>query len=83
MEKNIIFTSANNSQLGIPLSVSDAGEYKVLLRYFANDQGGLLDLDLSGKSQTLETKSHLNRFVWTDLGTLRLSEGTQNTVYRE
>jgi hypothetical protein len=75
--KNIIFTSAKNSQLAIPLSVSDPGEYKVLLRYFANDKGGLLDLDLNGESRTLETKSHLNKFVWTDLGTLRLSEGTQ------
>jgi hypothetical protein len=75
--KNIVFTSANNSQLAIPLSISDAGEYKVLLRYFANDKGGLLDLDLGGKPLTLKTKSHVNRFVWTDLGTLRLSEGTQ------
>jgi hypothetical protein len=75
--KNIIFTSASNSQLGIPLSVSDPGEYRVLLRYFANDKGGLLDLDLNEKSLTLDTRSHLNRFMWTDLGTLRLSEGTQ------
>jgi hypothetical protein len=75
--KNIIFTSANNSQLAIPLSVSDAGEYKVLSRYFANEKGGLLDFNINGKSLTLETKSHLDRFVWTDLGTLRLSEGTQ------
>jgi hypothetical protein len=55
----------------------NTGEYKVLLRYFANDKGGLLDLDLNEKSLTLETRSHLNRFVWTDLGTLSLSEGTQ------
>jgi hypothetical protein len=75
--KNIIFTSANNSHLEIPLSVSDAGEYKVLLRYFANDKGGLVDLNLNGKSLPLETRSHLNRFIWTDLGTLSLSEGTQ------
>jgi hypothetical protein len=75
--KNIIFTSAKNSQLAIPLSVSDPGEYKVLLRYFANDKAGLLHLDLNGESRRLETKSHLNRFVWTDLGTLELSGGTQ------
>jgi hypothetical protein len=74
--KNIIFTSAGNSQLGIPLSISNPGEYKILLRYFANDKGGLIDLDLNGKSLTLETKSHVNRFVWTDLGTLGLSEGS-------
>jgi hypothetical protein len=77
--KNIVFTSANTNttQLAIPLSVSGPGEYKVLLRYFANDKGGLLNLDLNGQPLTLETKSHLNRFVWTDLGTLRLSQGTQ------
>jgi hypothetical protein len=75
--KNIVFTSANNSQLVIPLSASDAGEYKILLRYFANDEGGLLDFNLGGKSLRLETKSHVNRFVWTDLGTVSMSEGTQ------
>jgi uncharacterized membrane protein len=75
--KNIIFTSANNSQLAIPLSVSDAGEYKVLLRYFANERGGLLDLDLAGNPKTLNTTSNVNRFIWTDLGTVGLSKGTQ------
>jgi hypothetical protein len=78
--KNIIFTSADNSQLSIPLSISNPGEYKVMLRYFANDKGGLLDLDLNGKSLTLGTNSHLNRFVWTDLGTLRLQEGGAQTL---
>ena len=75
--KNIVFTSANNSHLVIPISILDAGEYKVLSRYFANEKGGLLDFDMGGKSLRLDTKSHLNRFVWTDLGTLGLSEGTQ------
>jgi hypothetical protein len=74
--KNIIFTSASNSTLEIPLSISDPGEYKVLLRYFANDGGGLLDLGLNGSSQTFPTKSHLNRFIWSDMETIRLSEGT-------
>jgi hypothetical protein len=75
--KNIVFTYANNSQLAIPLSVSDAGEYKVLLRYFANERGGLLDLDQAGKSKTLNTTSNVNKFIWTDLGTVELSKGTQ------
>ncbi len=74
--KNIIFTSASNSTLGIPLSISEPGEYKVLLRYLANDGGGLLDLGLNGSSQTFATKSHLNRFIWSDMETIRLSEGT-------
>lgn len=75
-EKNIIFTVATNSTHEIPLSISDPGEYKVLLRYFANDAGGLLDLGLNGNSQTLATKSHLNRFIWSEMETIRLSEGT-------
>jgi hypothetical protein len=75
--KNIIFTYANNSQIAIPISVSDGGEYKVLLRYFANERGGLLDLDLAGKNKTLETTSDAGRFIWTDLGTIGLSKGTQ------
>jgi hypothetical protein len=76
--KNIVFTSANNSHLEIPVSVSETGEYKVLSRYFANDKGGLIDFEMGGEFLTLETESHVNRFVWTDLGTLRLSEeGTQ------
>jgi hypothetical protein len=78
--KNIVFTSANNSILAIPISLSEAGkEYKVLLRYFANEKGGLLDFNLGGKSIELETKSNVNRFVWADLGTLASSneQGTQ------
>lgn len=75
-EKNIIFTLASNSTLEIPLSISDPGEYKVLLRYFANDGGALLDLGLDGNSQTFQTKSHLNRFIWSDMETITLSEGT-------
>jgi hypothetical protein len=79
--KNIVFTSANNSKLTIPISVSDGGggEYKVLVRYFSNEKGGLLDFNLGGKSLELDTKSHVNRFVWADLGTLASSneQGTQ------
>src|SRR5919106_1696151 len=79
--KNIVFTSANNSKLAIPISLSEAGgrEYKVLLRYFANEKGGLLDFNLGGKSLELETKSHVNRFIWADLGTVGSSseQGTQ------
>jgi hypothetical protein len=74
--KNIIFTSASNSTLEIPLSISDPGEYKVLLRYFANEGGGMLDLGLNGNSQFFATKSHVNRFIWSDMETIRLSEGT-------
>src|ERR671915_314604 len=62
-------------------SVSDGGggEYKVLVRYFSNEKGGLLDFNLGGKSLELDTKSHVNRFVWADLGTLASSneQGTQ------
>ena len=84
--KNIVFTSANDSKLAIPISLSEAGgggggggEYKVLVRYFANEKGGLLDFNLAGKSLQLETKSHVNRFVWADLGTVGSSseQGTQ------
>jgi hypothetical protein len=76
--KNVVFTSANNSKLAIPISVSvggeGEGEYKVLVRYFANEKGGLLDFNLGGKSLELETKSHENRFVWADLGTVASSD---------
>ena len=72
--KNVVFTSANNSKLAIPISLSEAGtEYKVLLRYLANEKGGLVDFNLGGKSLELETKSDVNRFVWADLGTLAAS----------
>ena len=75
-KKNIVFTSGSNSTLEIPLSISDPGEYRLLLRFFANDGGGLLDLDLNGNSQTFVTKSHLNRFMWEDSETITLPEGT-------
>jgi hypothetical protein len=72
--KNVVFTSANNSKLAIPISPSEAGtEYRVLLRFFANEKGGLVDFNLGGKSIELDTKSHMNRFVWADLGTLAAS----------
>src|SRR5918992_1424251 len=79
--KNIVFTSANNSKLTIPISVSEAGggggEYKVLVRYFANERGGLIDFNLGGKSLELDTMSHVNRFVWADLGTTLASSNEQ------
>jgi hypothetical protein len=76
--KNIVFTSGNNSKLTIPISLSEAGgEYKVLVRYFANEKGGLVDFDLGGKSLELETRSRLNKFVWADLGTTLSSSSEQ------
>jgi hypothetical protein len=73
--KNLVFTSGNNSKLTIPISPSEAGggEYKVLVRYFANEKGGFVDFNLGGKSLELETRSRLNKFVWADLGTLSSS----------
>jgi hypothetical protein len=79
--EGVVFTSANNSTLAIPISVSDAGgEYKVLLRYFANEKGGLLNFNIGGKSLELDTKSHVNRFVWADLGTLASSNEQGNPI---
>jgi hypothetical protein len=79
--KNVVFTSGNNSKLTIPISLSETGkEYKVLLRYFENEKGGLLDFELGGKSLELETKSHVNRFVWADLGSLSSSSEQANPI---
>ena len=75
--EDIVFTSARDSQLDMSVPVPRAEEYKVLARYFANDRGGMIDLNFNEKSLPVATKSQLNRFVWADLGTLRLSEGTQ------
>jgi hypothetical protein len=50
-----------------------------LVRYFANEKGGFVDLNLGGKPLELETRSRLNKFVWADLGTLSLSNDQGTT----
>lgn len=76
-DSGIIFTYANNTKLTIPVSVSDGGEYEILIRYLSNTNGGIVNLNIGGESLKLNSTRNLNRFVWADLGKVALSQGTQ------
>ena len=66
--------------LEIPFTVEDSGDYKLFIRYFKNQKGGLIKVYLDGESISIETRDQLNKFVWEDLGTFYLEKGEYKIV---
>jgi hypothetical protein len=58
------------------VEVNSPGQHVVLLRYFANRDGGEMELQLDNIGYTISTRAEADKLCWKELGTVDLAEGT-------
>jgi hypothetical protein len=57
-------SEAKDEKLEIPVSFERKGNYTILLRYFENEKGGMIEVGMSGEYTYIQTKGYENRFKW-------------------
>ena len=68
--------SSSRITLDMPFDVPRSGKYKLFMRYFENQKGGVIRIYLDDKLiSEISTVSQLNRFVWRDLGMFNFEVG--------
>ena len=73
--KGVIITWSKD-KLDIPVTVKADGLYDLNIRYLANVYGGTIKLSFDdNQMKDIPTKSQVNRFVWTNAGTINISQG--------
>ncbi len=73
--EGLVLTSAKQVALEIPLNVKKSDNYKLLIRYFENQKGGLVRVFLDDKQILINTTDQLDKFVWGDIADIYLTEG--------
>lgn len=66
--------------LEMPLTVQKTDEYVLMIRFFQNQQGGRIQIQLGDKSYTINTRDQLNKFVWKEVDMLKLERGNYKMV---
>jgi len=61
--------------LEIPFTTQETDDYVFLTRYFKNQQGGKIQIQLDNTPYTTNTKDQLNKFTWKEIDTLSLEKG--------
>jgi hypothetical protein len=73
--EGLVFTWAADS-LDIPFKVTSGEEYDLLVRYFQNQDGGSMRIQVDGQPVgEITTISQINQFLWQEVGTLNLGQG--------
>lgn len=67
-------------RLEIPFNIETENDYKVIIRYFANSEGGKIDVYVDKEHFGLMTKNQLNQFVWEQVQTLNLTKGEHKLI---
>ncbi|MDH5414581.1 MAG: hypothetical protein OEW87_10620, partial [Flavobacteriaceae bacterium] len=62
--KGLAFTINSNDSMAIPIDLQTSEEYVLLLRYFANEKGGKITLDIENKTLEMKTLHEYNGFFW-------------------
>jgi len=76
----IAYTWAKNATLRMSFSIDKSKNYKLLIRYFRNQQGDEIRVYLDGEPILIKTKDQLNKFVWSDIGDFYLEKGGHEVV---
>lgn len=77
----LIFTWNSSATLNIPFYIEKVSKYKIFIRLFENQYGGVLRIYLDDKLvAVVNTTSQLNRFIWKDLGDYQLNPGLHHLV---
>jgi hypothetical protein len=57
-------SQAKDEILEIPLNFERRGNYTILIRYFENEKGGEVEVEVEGEHILIQTKGYENRFKW-------------------
>ncbi len=81
INKGFVFISSSaNDRIVMPVSIKYNNSYKLFIRYFENQRGGVFKAYIDNRSFTINSKDQLNKFVWKELGTLYLEKGKHKIV---
>lgn len=61
--------------LEIPFTLPETNEYVFLTRFFQNQKGGKIQIQLDNKNYVLNTKDQFNKFLWKQIDTIQLEKG--------
>jgi hypothetical protein len=73
--ESLVFTSKSSDALTISFNVETDAEYNLFIRYFKNENGGLINVSLDDNPTQIHTLDSLNKFVWKQIDTLNLTKG--------
>ena len=79
--KGLVFTWAalrlkeEPATLEVQFQIRETDDYVFLTRYFQNQQGGKIRIQLDNKEYTINTKDQLNKFAWKEIDTISLEKG--------
>jgi len=74
-DKGLVATWARENTLDIPFIIQETDDYVFLIRYFQNQQGGEIQIQLDDMQYTISTKDQLNKFTWKETDTTHLESG--------
>jgi hypothetical protein len=74
--KGVVLTWSQGARLDIPLSIQNADNYNIYLRYFENDRAGSINLYLDGSLlREINTRGPSDKFVSRNIANLDLTKG--------
>lgn len=79
--KGLVFTNNSNDSIVMPLDLESSGEYVVLLRFFANEKGGKITLNVDNNIFEIRTANEYNGFFWYD-ASVNLDESKTSVAVR-
>jgi hypothetical protein len=79
---NLAFTSAPGADLTMPYDIEEEGDYVLLVRFFANRNGGALSCSVDRRDIRFATYSDRNHFELTMLSRFYLSKGKHTVTLR-
>ncbi|HEC89872.1 MAG TPA: hypothetical protein ENI44_04755, partial [Thermoplasmatales archaeon] len=66
--------------LEIPFKIDKTNEYTFFTRYFQNQKGGEIKIQLDDKFYEINTENQLNKFVWKEIDKIHLREGEHRII---
>jgi len=79
--KGLAFTDNSNDTIRISFNLEKSGEYVIMLRFFANEKGGKIILEIDKKTFEIRTINEYNGFLWYSIF-LNLDKGKNSFIIK-
>ena len=80
LNDNNLHEISKSVALEMSLKVAETDNYVFLIRYFQNQKGGEIGIQLDDMQYTMPTKHQLNTFSWKEIDTVRLEQGQHKII---
>jgi hypothetical protein len=79
--KGLTFTDGSNDSIRIPVNLESSGEYVFLLRFFANEKGGEVIINIENMTFEIRTLDYYNGFLWYK-NSIYLDDGQRSIIIK-